>query len=106
MMEYPCSNCTRVKDPKNCENKLCKDWRAWFIGRWDQMRKNLCAEAQQAPYRETGVALGGCRYDSPHRVREFLRLDPCRRCLYPSDRCHSPCPTKLSWSKAQGEVRK
>ena len=35
----PCLNCTRVKDPKNCENKNCPVWREWFIRRWEEMRK-------------------------------------------------------------------
>ena len=30
----PCVGCTRVACPENCENKLCKDWKAWFLGRW------------------------------------------------------------------------
>lgn len=48
MMESPCLTCTRVKDPKNCENKSCKDWQAWYIGRWEAMRANLrTAMAQQ-----------------------------------------------------------
>lgn len=24
----------RVACPEKCENKLCKDWKAWFLGRW------------------------------------------------------------------------
>ena len=36
--EYPCSTCTRVEDPKDCENKRCQTWRDWFIQRWEQMR--------------------------------------------------------------------
>ena len=35
---YPCSNCTRVKDPKTCENKTCKLWKDWFLIRWQEIR--------------------------------------------------------------------
>lgn len=30
----PCERCTRIADPENCENKNCKDWKAWFLRRW------------------------------------------------------------------------
>ena len=105
-MESPCVNCTRVKDPKNCENKLCKDWQAWFIQRWDTMRKQLCVDAAAAPIQEVGVPLGGYLYASPHRVRDFLEKNPCHSCLYPTDQCHMPCKTKLEWHKMQREVNK
>ena len=105
-MKSPCITCTRVRDPKNCENKLCKDWQSWFIGRWNAMRKALCAEAAQAPVGDIGVPLGGNRYASPHRVRDFLDVNPCRKCVYPADACQMPCKTKLAWSEMQSEVRK
>ena len=34
MNQCPCGKCTRVKDPKNCENKGCQVWRKWFLKRW------------------------------------------------------------------------
>ena len=105
-MKSPCFTCTRVLDAKNCENKLCKDWQSWFIGRWKAMRKALCAEAAQAPVGDIGVPLGGNRYASPHRVRDFLDVNPCRKCVYPADACQMPCKTKLAWSEMQSEVRK
>lgn len=105
-MNSPCFTCTRVRDPKNCENKLCKDWQSWFIGRWNAMRKALCAEAAQAPVDDIGFPLGGNRYASPHRVRDFLDVNPCRKCVYPADACQMPCKTKLAWSEMQSEVRK
>lgn len=37
----PCLTCTRVRDPKNCENKSCMDWRAWFLERWETVRRNI-----------------------------------------------------------------
>ena len=39
MADYPCKTCTFVKDPKNCENKNCREWVQWFIDRWEAMRK-------------------------------------------------------------------
>lgn len=39
MADYPCKTCTRVKDPKKCENKVCREWQAWFIQKWDELRK-------------------------------------------------------------------
>ena len=35
---YPCTDCERVANPRDCENKLCKDWRTWFICTWEAMR--------------------------------------------------------------------
>ncbi len=32
--QSPCLNCVRVKDPKNCENKQCRQWSNWFVKRW------------------------------------------------------------------------
>lgn len=33
----PCSNCTRAKDPRLCEDKTCVRWRKWYIERWDRI---------------------------------------------------------------------
>ncbi|MBR4017428.1 MAG: hypothetical protein IKK11_06420 [Oscillospiraceae bacterium] len=30
----PCEKCTRVSNPDKCENKLCKEWKAWFLRQW------------------------------------------------------------------------
>ena len=32
--ESPCKGCTRVANPEGCENKYCKEWKAWFLHRW------------------------------------------------------------------------
>jgi hypothetical protein len=34
----PCLTCTKVQDPKNCENKSCSEWRKWFIQAWERLR--------------------------------------------------------------------
>ena len=105
-MESPCLQCTRVRDPKNCENKLCKDWQAWFIDRWESMRDFVRSEMEQAPTQEVGIPLGGRIYAHPHLVREYMQQDPCQRCLCPKDRCEVPCPSKEAWLKMQRKVAK
>ena len=37
--ESPCVSCKRVNDPRNCKNKECALWRAWFIEKWNEMRR-------------------------------------------------------------------
>ncbi len=29
----PCDTCTRVKDPLNCSNRRCADWKKWYLAR-------------------------------------------------------------------------
>lgn len=104
-MKSPCLQCTRVRDPKNCENKLCKDWQAWFIDRWESMRDFVRTEMEQAPTQDIGIPLGGRRYVSPHRVNEYMHQDPCQRCLCPKDCCQIPCPSKQAWLQMRKEVK-
>ena len=33
----PCLSCTRVACPGDCENKACKEWKQWFLNRWDRI---------------------------------------------------------------------
>ena len=35
----PCPGCTRVQNPDMCENKYCKDWKAWFLRQWAQIHR-------------------------------------------------------------------
>lgn len=37
MCKYPCENCKRVSDPGKCEDKRCKDWKKWFLKKWDMI---------------------------------------------------------------------
>jgi len=97
MMNSPCIHCIRVRDPKNCENKTCKDWQAWFIDRWESMREYVRSEMEKRSFEEPGVPLGGNQYTSPHRVQEYLKQDPCDTCPCPKDVCHTPCPVKSAW---------
>lgn len=32
--QSPCLTCMRVDNPNACENKTCKEWKKWFLGRW------------------------------------------------------------------------
>ena len=40
----PCKTCIRVADPACCEDKNCRQWRQWFIDRWDAMRRQFPVE--------------------------------------------------------------
>ena len=104
-MNSPCVGCTRVKDPQTCENKLCKDWQTWFISRWEAMRQNVRAQMEETTTYDIGVPLGGERYAHPHRMREYFREDPCRRCLCPKNACHTPCNARVAWAKIQSGVK-
>lgn len=37
LKKSPCLTCTKVTDPKNCENKQCRLWSKWFMERWEQI---------------------------------------------------------------------
>ena len=104
-MNSPCLECTRVRDPQNCENKLCKDWQAWFIDRWETMREHVREEMEQVTAVEIGVPLGGERYPHPDVMREYLDHDPCDRCPCPKDVCHKPCPARIAWLEKVRGVR-
>ncbi|MBR5570444.1 MAG: hypothetical protein IKW10_06080 [Oscillospiraceae bacterium] len=41
---YPCRTCTRVADPKQCENKRCLPWRNWFVRQWEMTRQGFIGE--------------------------------------------------------------
>ena len=94
----PCLTCSRVRDPINCENKLCKDWQAWFIARWEEMRANVFAQVRQQKAEEHGaISVGGYQYSHPDHVRSYLLADPCRDCICPKDLCDTPCAVRKAW---------
>lgn len=99
----PCLSCTRVKDPRDCENKNCQLWRRWFIGRWEALRADARAGMEQPP-EKVGVTLSGATYAAPHQVKAYLAADPCENCLCPKDLCRLPCRLKLNWQKAREDV--
>jgi len=97
----PCLRCGRVADPERCEDKECLLWRRWFVEKWDAMRVTPRLEAERRPRQEEGVVIGGVRYALPHRVRDYLRKDPCGGCLCPRDLCVLPCRVKRDWLQAR-----
>ncbi len=99
----PCLRCTRVKDPRQCENKQCKPWRQWFLGRWELIHNYPRAQMEKDDLQTEGVNVGGRKYAAPHRVRSYLAKDPCRDCLCPKDLCTTPCRLKRAWLEAKGE---
>lgn len=103
-MKSPCFTCTRVQDPKSCENKTCKDWQAWFIDRWESMREFVRSEMENSPTQEVGVPLGGELYASPHRVREYLDENPCSHCPCFGNVCHTPCPVRVAWDEKRKDA--
>ena len=100
----PCLRCTRVKDPRNCENKNCQDWRRWFICRWEQIRAYPRQAKDNEKLQAVGITLGGRRYAAPHQTRKYLNNDPCQSCRCPRELCTSPCPTRRAWDDARKDV--
>ena len=100
----PCLTCTRVKNPSDCEIKSCKEWRSWFVVRWDAMRKGVFASMQQAPVTEDVIRVGGHKYSHPDRVREYIRSgNPCASCACPKELCDTPCQVRKVWDKRRKE---
>lgn len=42
--ENPCLTCTKVLYPEKCENKLCTEWRKWFLKKWGELRNGKVAD--------------------------------------------------------------
>ncbi|MBO5050547.1 MAG: hypothetical protein J6C41_09030 [Oscillospiraceae bacterium] len=57
-MNNPCKNCTRVQNPADCENKQCRVWQQWFLGRWEDIhgyyQKHQQEEKEKKDELETG----------------------------------------------------
>ncbi len=100
----PCLTCTRVADPRNCENKNCQLWRKWFLGRWEQIHNYPRVKMEQAKMQPVGVNVGGTHYAAPHQVTGYLETDPCEKCLCPKDLCTSACRVRRAWEEARQEV--
>lgn len=103
MTVSPCGYCTRVPEPRDCENKNCMLWRKWYIERWDAMRTAV-RTVMAAPGEPVGVSIGGRRYAAPHQVTAYLEEDPCAACLCPSQLCDTACAARASWERARREV--
>ena len=100
----PCMYCTRVADPRQCEDKNCKTWQAWFIGRWEALRMQPRLRIEKEKPEPEGVCIGGNHYALPHRVDSYLHKDPCDGCLCPRDTCPLPCRRKRAWLQARKDV--
>lgn len=48
MADYPCKTCTQVEDPQNCDRKLCKAWREWFLEKWEELRKGCGVNGKES----------------------------------------------------------
>lgn len=104
MKVSPCMSCTRVRDPRACENKRCRAWRVWFVKKWNVMRLQPRLAMEKRAMVPEGVCIGGQCYAQPHRVRQYLATDPCGTCLCPRDLCAQPCRVKRSWEQARKDV--
>lgn len=100
----PCLTCTRVADPESCENKTCRDWKQWFINRWEWIRAYPYYQMNEAEHKPVGVPLGGRHYAHPVQVQAYLAEDPCKNCSCPQDVCIVPCRIRKAWEKAKEEV--
>lgn len=98
----PCLTCTRVRDPQNCDNKLCQPWRQWFRRRWDMIHRYPREQIERSR-QPVGVPLGGRRYALPHEVEAYLKEDPCKECKCPKALCSTPCQYKKMWTQAKGK---
>lgn len=96
-VKSPCLTCTRVKNPSNCENKLCNDWQNWFIERWDEMRASIYSEAMPLVVDRSAIMVGGYKYSHPDYVRRFLQHKPCLNCDCPAELCKEPCAMLVVW---------
>lgn len=102
----PCKTCTRVRCPEDCENKNCRQWRAWFLENWERTRKSPALQRELKKVGVGTVNIGGNAYPHPDRVREYLENDPCDRCPFPRELCTSPCPARRAWMETKKEVTK
>ena len=102
--ESPCLACTRVRDPKNCENKLCREWQAWFIDRWEAMRTSIMhADCGNSIHADT-VSVGGTKYYHPDQVRRSMETNPCLRCIRSKGLCAGPCQVKRTWNEEKEKM--
>lgn len=100
----PCLTCQRVRDPENCENKICRDWQGWFIDRWEDMRARVILEAHGKGIEGDMISVGGTQYHHPNNVRQFLETDPCLRCPWNGGLCPGACEARNVWLEAKERV--
>lgn len=100
----PCLTCQRVRDPKNCENKLCKEWQDWWIGWWEDMRNKVREKACGKGIAGNPISVGGTKYHHPDHVAVFLAMDPCVRCPWRDGLCPGSCETKQMWLEMEESI--
>ncbi len=100
----PCLSCSRVPDPRACDNKNCRQWQQWFLGRWDLIHRYPRKQMDNAVLKPVGVPLGGRHYAAPHQVQAYLQKDPCEKCVCPKELCSTPCRVRRAWEEAKGET--
>ena len=96
----PCVYCKQVPNPLECENMHCRKWQEWFVSSWNDMRHRLRVDMESRPRVPEGEVIGGVHYALPHRVDDYLRTDPCEKCVCPRDLCRVPCRIKRDWVTA------
>ena len=97
----PCFTCTRVPDPRACDNKECRPWRQWFIDRWALIHA----------YGQLNLpTLDPCAKHDTESSRGLKRTiqqtgkDPCEECICPKDFCAVPCKSKRMWQEQKEDV--
>lgn len=74
----PCLQCIRVTDPETCDDKRCRQWQHWFLGKWEQTRKRFGGPAQ--------------------RIKE---PSPCESCAVQGTACAGSCRDRRRWEALQ-----
>lgn len=100
----PCLTCTRVADPRACDDKSCIPWQKWFLDRWKLIQAFPRKQMDQTKPEPVGVVIGGQHYAAPHQVDAYLQKDPCSDCLCGKEFCRVPCRVKRAWNGARNEV--
>jgi len=100
----PCLGCTRVKDPRSCENKNCVPWRNWFLQRWEWIHNYPRVHMESADLKPVGVNIGGKVYAPPHEIKNYANQNPCEKCVCPKDLCAEPCKVRRAWDEFRKET--
>ncbi len=97
----PCTLCSRVPCPAECDNLHCVLWRRWFLARWEQMRQSTYGQMNRLKAVPLGVPLGGRHYAPPHLIREYRANNPCENCSV-GLLCKDKCNVRKRWEQQGG----
>lgn len=53
--ESPCMTCRRVRNPQDCENKMCRQWQSWWVNRWNAIRAEMGVDRQNSDCKKGGI---------------------------------------------------